>query len=64
MTKPAFLLATLTLLTACAGVSTGVRSPCYKSGAEVTRAMSFMGPAPLITDAATTGTPDCDYKSF
>ena len=71
--KPALAcgLAALIGLSACSGVSTGVRSPCFElGGAAVTRGLSFVaGPAsPSVATATPTAIPggadDCDFRDI
>lgn len=59
MTRALVLLIALSALTACAGASTGVRSPCFKGGVQ---AAGGAGTATLSTKS--TGEADCDFQSF
>jgi hypothetical protein len=64
-------LITLISLSACSGLSTGVRSPCFeRGGAQVARGLSFT--AAPVGAAAETATPTsnpggadgCDFRNF
>ena len=64
-------LAALIGLSACSGVSTGVRSPCFEpDSATLTRGLSFAaGPAsPSVETAMPTSNPggadDCDFQDL
>ena len=64
-------LAALIGLSACSGVSTGVRSPCFEpGGATVTRGLSFAAtPVGTAAEPATQtlvpgGADDCDFRDF
>lgn len=59
MMRALVLLIALSALTACAGASTGVRSPCFKGGAQMA---GGSGTATLSTRS--TGVADCDFQSF
>ena len=58
-------------LSACSGLSTGVRSPCFeRGGAQVTRGLNFVA-APVGATAETAaasaipgGADGCDFRDF
>ncbi|MEQ8922327.1 MAG: hypothetical protein RLP08_18205 [Marinovum algicola] len=59
MMRALVLLIAISALTACSGASTGVRSPCFKGGAQIA---GGSGAATLSTKS--TGVGDCDFQRF
>ena len=68
----ALCLAAVLGLSACSGVSTGVRSPCFERGnAVVTRGLALVATAPSSSSRnqiSPTASPEardgCDFRSF
>ncbi|PZX12446.1 hypothetical protein LX81_03550 [Palleronia aestuarii] len=62
-TRLCVALMALAALASCAGVSTGVRSPCFERGAVVTRSVSFLAD-PVASAPTEDVAHDCDFRSF